>query len=296
MRKKLAYYEYMSIGSESSSNGTCKDPVAQNYKGKGLCKYTSAGKNGITTSTTFTLYANRSKTPKSKHLFLSWAFFSSSVGAGLTSGAPTTPITNNKNFLFSLSMINCPFTNTKQRQGGQIYYGDYVQLTVQGEYGPLYFNPTYGNTDNPFTNAPGDCTTNSFQTLQILKVDSNGNLSVSNNDPVLMGDEIALVAVSSGVLNQPDGGQKGWVIQVTTASNGEHSANLTGPGMNFLLPQHSNKEHKYDLRLDSTSFGKEFKTVTDDTGWGYIIFTIFILFCLIILGVYAWERATKSLI
>ena len=107
-----------------------------------------------------------------------------------------------------------------------------------------------------------------------------------------MGDEIALVAVSSGVLNQPDGGQKGWVIQVTTASGGGYTANLTGPGMNFLLPQNANTEHKLDLKLDYKAFGKEFKKVTgstNDTSWGYMIFAIFVIFCLIILVIYIYN-------
>lgn len=285
-------YEFASVGSKSSSTGTCKDPVAQNYKGKGLCKYPSAGKNGITTSTPFTLYANRLQQPKPKYLFLSMVQ-GAKAAEDLSSNTTTVPITNNADFIFNFSMLNCPWTNTARRQGGQIYYGDYVQLTIQtSDFGTLYFNPTYGNTDNPFSSAPGDCTTNSFQTLQVLKVDSNGNLSVSNNDPVLMGDEIALVAVSSGVLNQPDGGQKGWVIQVTTASGGGYTANLTGPGMNFLLPQNANTEHKLDLKLDYKAFGKEFKKVTgstNDTSWGYMIFAIFVIFCLIILVIYIYN-------
>ena len=148
---------------------TCQDPVAQNYHSgtSTSCQYATPTGTGLTTSTNFTLYANKQTQPKPNFLFLNWEGANNTISSGGMSLPMSSP--SNAKYLFSLSMVNCPFTSSKKRAGGQIYYGDYVQLTVAGDSGAEYFNPWFGGS-NGFSTDPGDCTSSSYQTFQILMI------------------------------------------------------------------------------------------------------------------------------
>ena len=277
--------------SGTSPGTTCQDPVAQNY-GSGTstsCIYATQTGTGVTTSTQFTLFANKQTQPKPNFIFLNWEGANNTIASG---GVSITMTASNQKYLFTLSMVNCPFTGTAKRAGGQIYYGDYVQLTVAGPSGPEYFNPTqggfFGGGSNGFSTDAGNCTSSSYQTLQILNVGSDGPLSTANNAAVDMYDEIALVSISSGSgSGSGGGGATGWVIQALP----NNTAGLTGPGLNFLLPQHGNETKMLPMSADDLM--TEYKmnvsedSVLDIVGW------ILIAIVVILLGMYFLKRMKK---
>jgi hypothetical protein len=271
----------------TSPNTTCQDPVAQNY-GSGTstsCSYATPTGTGVTTSTQFTLFANKQKQPVPNFIFLNWEGAKNTISSGGVS-LPMSKTTNQK-YLFSLSMVNCPFTNTAKRAGGQIYYGDYVQLTVAGTSGPEYFYPQFGGL-NGFSTDAGNCTSSSYQTFQILKVGSDGSLSTANNAAVDMYDEIALVSVSSGSgTGSGGGGATGWVIQALP----NNTAGLTGQGLNFLMPQHG-KDTKM-LPMSADDLMMEYKMNVTDNSILNIIGWIIIAIVIVLLGMYFLKRMKK---
>jgi len=288
MSKLPAGAQFTLSAPDGTSPGiTCQDPVAQNY-GSGTstsCQYATPTGTAVTTSTKFTLFANKQTQPKPNFIFLNWEGANNTIASGAMSLPMSKP--SNAKYLFSLSMVNCPFTNTGKRVGGQIYYGDYVQLTVAGSSGPEHFNPQFGGL-NGFSTDAGDCTKSSYQTFQILKVGSDGSLSTAKNAAVSMHDDISLVSVSSG--STSGSGATGWVLQALT----NKTAGLTGPGLNFLLPQNA-KDTKDTKMLPMTAddLMMEYKmNVTDGSILNTIGWTILAI-VLILLGMYFVKRMKK---
>lgn len=189
----------------SSPTSVCVDPVATNYKTSGpTCKYNPvpAGKTGLLTNTPFGMYMSQSGS--SKKVFINALGGSSTLAAG----SPTLPAAGKDlaaGYLFALTRIKCVSRTTPNvtplPPGEQLYYGDYVQiaaLTLQkGAFvvDPGYFNP--GGGGNFFSGNSGDCTSGSWQTFQILHVGAGGKVSTNGNSPVLVGDNISLVAIST---------------------------------------------------------------------------------------------------
>ncbi len=274
-------------GTDGTSPGTtCQDPVAQNH-GSGTstsCIYATPTGTGVTTSTQFTLFANKQVQPKPNFIFLNWEGANNTIA----SGGVSIPMTaSNQKYLFTLSMVNCPFTGTAKRAGGQIYYGDYVQLTVAGPSGPEYFNPRFGGS-NGFSADAGNCASSSYQTLQILNVGSDGSLSTANNAAVDMYDEIALVSISSGSgSGSGGGGSTGWVIQALP----NNTAGLTGKGLNFLIPQHG-KETKM-LPMSADDLMTEYKMNVTDNSVINVISWIIIAIVIVLLGMYFLKRMKR---
>lgn len=224
----------------SSPTSVCVDPVATNYKTSGpTCKYkpVPAGKTGLLTNTPFGMYMSDSGA--SKKIFINFL----GTGSSLAAGSPTLPAAGKDlptGYLFALTRNKCisrseppPPIGTK---GEQLYYGDYVQIGAAsiektGLGVELYFNP--GNGQNLFTNKAGDCTNTSWQTFQILHVDSAGKVSTNGNNPVLVGDNISLVSINTAA----NGPKAGTAIQIGSkfATAGLTSAALPGAP----APQHS---------------------------------------------------------
>jgi len=288
---KLPIGAQFTISDTSGTNpGTvCQDPVAQNY-GSGTstdCNYATPTGTGVTTSTQFTLFANKQKQPAPNFIFLNWEGANNSIASGAMSLPMSKP--SNAKYLFSLSMVNCPFSKTAKRAGGQIYYGDYVQLTVAGPSGPEYFNPQFGGL-NGFSTDAGDCTSSSYQTFQILKVGSDGSLSVAKNAAVDMYDEIALVSVSStSGTGSGGGGATGWVIQALP----NNTAGLTGPGLNFLVPQNKNAKETKMMPMTADDLMMEYKNNVTEVNALDIIGWILIAIVVVLLGMYFLKRMKK---
>lgn len=260
----------------------CMDPVAQNYQtGINGCKYAQvpAGDTAITTSTTFSLYASAIPQPTPDFYFLN---FTSDMMIGASTANPQKTQDLGSSFLFNLTMENCAVTTEKGRQtssGIQIYYGDYVQLSVMSGTTRYYFSPDYqGHGKNAFTTSPGNCGKD-IQTFQILKVGSGNDISVSNNSPVLLNDVLALVAVGPG---NP---------KYTTIVAAPHGVggNPPGTGAGLLgsqaaLPQHGTDTEKKTLPLSAVEFATEYKkhnpppiNLFDIIGWIIVAITVIVL-------------------
>lgn len=178
----------------------CNDPVATNYTTSGPdCTYNPvpAGKTGLTTFAPFGMYMSETGATQ-KRIFINWAGGSNTVAAGnMQSHEIGTKLPSK--YLFVFSRHHCVSRNGTQAE--QLYYGDYVQLGQASESGTTwstnqYFNPNNSGT-NGFGTDPGTCQTTNWQTFQILHVGTDGNVSVNSNNPVLVGDDIAIVSVNT---------------------------------------------------------------------------------------------------
>jgi hypothetical protein len=286
--KKLGTAAMFKIADKTGTKVTsCKDPMAQNYNsacahGTTCCTYATCTANCLTTGTQFTLFPSEDQPTGSAYLFLNWAGPKTSAGEHtLAAGTQTIPIQGGAQYLFSFSMEKCPFT--LQRAGGQsgtpvqIYYGDYVQLTVTDTAGDLlYFNPKAGG-DNAFTSSPGDCTAATYQTFQIVKVDTTDKtFGVAKNAAVSMYDTIALIAVS----NQ-GGSAQGQVIQIG-ANKTSAGVTTKGCGSSCGVQNQHGAETKR-MPLSHIDFAREYKkTKPDDcmSTIGWVLLTILILILL----------------
>jgi len=264
----------------SSPSVVCQDPVAQNYqKGPGsTCIYTpSTSTNNVTTTTKFTLYANKMTQPSPKFMFLSWG---DQLSSGATAIATDTSTPLDSKFIFSFAMKNCPFTNLPERVGGQIYYGDYVQLAVAGRQPTEYFSPINHYGSNGFNTDPGNCTPGDQRTFQILKIDpTSGIPTTAKNDPVMFFDEIALV--------QAGGPVKGWTINIGKSN----TAGLVQG--NWVQPQNWSETKMLPMTMDDLII--EYKKgngsddhFTDVLGW------IIIAIVLVLLGLYFLKLMNKK--
>ena len=147
----------------------------------------------VTTSTDLTLYAKNVKSSNGNTFLDNFDYDAGlfkvpSRAIGSFSAVPVQNKALPAKFIFNLRKDGCP---VRSGDGKQLYFGDYVQLSSMKNGVRMYYSP--GNGGNDFQTVAGDCQPGSWQTFQILKVDSSGNVSTGNNAPITLDDKIILI-------------------------------------------------------------------------------------------------------